>query len=273
MDIRKLNVSISKQTDNNHLGEYAHNNVVISSMQTTIVIPCYNEAKRLDCKTFANFAIHHPDIQFLFVNDGSVDNTLAVLQDMSQQHPNIQYLDLPVNGGKAEAVRQGMLYATKNFDSVYTGFWDADLATPLCEIPNFIKIISEKNFEVITGLRLARLGANIKRKKSRHYLGRCFATTASKALHLPVYDTQCGAKLYKSEIAKILFEQAFITKWLFDVEILARYIQLFGTQMAEEKIYEYPLWSWVDVHGSQLKTKDFIKGPYELWKIKRRYKS
>ena len=241
-------------------------------MQTTIVIPCYNEANRLDCKTFADFVINNPDIQFLFVNDGSTDNTLAVLKELSQQHQNLKYLDLKANGGKAEAVRQGMLYATNNYDSEYVGFWDADLATPLWEIPNFIKIIAEKNFDIVTGLRLARLGAKIKRKKSRHYLGRCFATTASIALHLPVYDTQCGAKLYRSAIAKLLFEQAFITKWLFDVELLARYIQNFGTQIAEEKIYEYPLWSWEDVHGSRLKTKDFIKGPYELWKIKKAYK-
>ena len=59
-------------------------------MQTTIVIPCYNEAKRLDCKTFADFATQNPNIQFLFVNDGSADNTLAVLQNLSQQHSNIQ---------------------------------------------------------------------------------------------------------------------------------------------------------------------------------------
>lgn len=241
-------------------------------MQTTIVIPCYNEANRLDGKAFADFSQQHPDIHFLFVNDGSTDNTLAALQDLSQQHPNLHHLDLKVNGGKAEAVRQGMLYVSKNHPADYVGFWDADLATPLWEIPNFINIITERDFSIVTGLRLARLGASVKRKKSRHYLGRCFATTASIALHLPVYDTQCGAKLYKLEVVPILFEHTFITKWLFDVEILARYIQHFGAQSAEEKIYEYPLWSWEDVHGSQLKTKDFIKGPYELWKISRAYK-
>jgi glycosyltransferase involved in cell wall biosynthesis len=241
-------------------------------MQTTIIIPCYNEAKRLNCKAFSDFAQQNPEILFLFVNDGSKDETLSVLQKLAQQQSNLQYLDLKTNGGKAEAVRQGMLYAVKNSNSDYIGFWDADLATPLWEIPNFIHIISTKGFDIVTGLRLDRLGAHIKRKKMRHYLGRCFATTASMVLSVPVYDTQCGAKLYKASIVSSLFEQAFITKWLFDVEILARYIKQFGTAHTEKHVYEYPLWSWEDVGGSQLKAKDFLKGPHELLKIKRKYK-
>lgn len=241
-------------------------------MQTTIVIPCFNEASRLDRKSFTDYAAQHPDILFLFVNDGSKDNTLAVLQELSQQHENLRFLDLPRNGGKAEAVRQGMLYAAENHSSEYIGFWDADLATPLWEIPNFIRIMEERRFDIVTGLRLARLGAHIKRKTSRHYLGRCFATTASLALHIPVYDTQCGAKLYQADKVPMLFEQPFITKWLFDVELLARYINAYGIQRATEGIYENPLWRWEDVGGSRIKAKDFLRGPFELWKITRAYR-
>lgn len=241
-------------------------------MQTTIIIPCYNEAGRLDCPAFLDFATQNPDIHFLFVNDGSKDDTLTILQNFVKQSSNLSCLDLKTNGGKAEAVRKGMLYASKNGKSDFIGFWDADLATPLYEIPNFINLISTRDFDMVTGLRLARLGSHIKRKKFRHYLGRCFATTASLVLHIPVYDTQCGAKLYKADIVPALFEQAFLTKWLFDVELLARYIKEFGISCAEERVYEYPLWFWEDVGGSQLKAKDFIKGPYELWKIKRKYK-
>ena len=239
--------------------------------QTVIVIPCYNEANRLNSQKFIDFVIENPAINFLFVNDGSKDNTLEVLSQLTQNRNNLHLLNLDVNGGKAEAVRKGMLYATENYDCDYIGFWDADLATPLCEILRFVETMLEFDYEIITGLRLMRLGAKVKRKTSRHYMGRVFATTASSILKLPVYDTQCGAKLYKKQVVQPLFENSFITKWLFDVEILARYLNLFGHENATEKIYEYPVYQWEDIGGSQLKAKDFFKAPMELWKIKRKY--
>lgn len=241
-------------------------------MLATIVIPCYNEENRLRRDAFAEYVNSHPDIQFLFVNDGSKDGTLSLLKQLSEQHEHLKYLDLEVNGGKAEAVRKGMLYAAEKLSSDHIGFWDADLATPLDEIEHFIAHMKRGNFDIVTGLRLMRLGANVKRKSTRHYLGRCFATTASIVLNLPVYDTQCGSKLYETAIVPTLFEQPFITRWLFDVELLARYKKLFGRSQAMEKIYEYPILSWEDVDGSQVKAKDFFKAPYELWKIKRNYR-
>jgi glycosyltransferase involved in cell wall biosynthesis len=240
-------------------------------MHTFIVIPCYNEANRLNSQSFIDFVSEHSAIHFLFVNDGSKDNTLEILTQLTQHQNNLHFLNLEKNGGKAEAVRQGMLYAAENYDCDYIGFWDADLATPLFEILHFVEIMLKYDYEIITGLRLARLGAKVKRKNTRHYMGRIFATTASNILHLPVYDTQCGAKLYKKQIVEPLFNDSFTTKWLFDVEILARYIKLFGREKATEKIYEYPVYQWEDIGGSQLKAKDFLKAPVELWKIKKRY--
>ncbi|MCQ2272358.1 MAG: glycosyltransferase [Bacteroidales bacterium] len=221
---------------------------------------------------FIRFASEHPQIDFLFVNDGSTDNTLFVLQQLSEKYEHLHYLNVQPNGGKAEAVRKGMMYAAQNHFSDFIGFWDADLATPLFEIENFVHNIQRKDFDIVTGLRLMRLGADVKRKSSRHYLGRCFATTAAIALKLPVYDTQCGAKLYKTSIVPTLFSEPFITRWLFDVELLARYKKAFGIEQTINKIYEYPVLAWEDVNGSQVKTKDFFKAPYELWKIIRKYK-
>lgn len=241
-------------------------------MQTTIIIPCYNEANRLNKEAFLQFLGNHEDVSFLFVNDGSKDNTLEMLTAFANKHQRIHYLDVQPNGGKAEAVRRGMLHAAEHIPSDYIGFWDADLATPLWEIDNFLTQIQRGDFEMVTGLRLMRLGAGVKRKQLRHYLGRCFATTASIVLKLPVYDTQCGAKLYKASIVPTLFSDSFVTRWLFDVELLARFINAYGRDKAIQNVYEYPLLEWVDVGGSQLKFKDFFKAPYELWQIKRRYK-
>jgi len=241
-------------------------------MQTTIIIPCYNESFRLQQNVFLSYVETHEDVQFLFVNDGSNDCTLEMLCNLSKKHKQISYLDIQPNVGKAEAVRKGMLYAAKESSNDYIGFWDADLATPLFEIDNFIHEIQRKDFDVVTGLRIMRLGATVHRKVSRHFLGRCFATVASAMLKLPVYDTQCGAKLYRRTIVEPLFNQPFITRWLFDVELLAKYNQLYGNEATNKNIYEYPLLQWEDIGGSRLKFKDFFNAPYELLKIHKEYK-
>lgn len=240
-------------------------------MKTLLVVPCYNESKRLPQQAFVDYVEHHPDVAFLFANDGSRDNTLQVLQELTARHERLFLLDIQPNGGKAEAVRKGMLHAASQYHPEYVAFWDADLATPLDEIEPMVQW-ADKGYDIVMGLRLMRLGAKVRRKTMRHYLGRCFATTASMMLHLPVYDTQCGAKLFRTSVVNDLFSEPFITRWLFDVELLARYKQCFGIDRAVEGIYEFPLFQWQDVDGSQLKSRDFFKAPAELLKIHRKYK-
>src|SRR5262245_24385222 len=95
----------------------------------SIVIPCYNEASRFPLADFQQYARVHPDVCFLLVNDGSKDNTIAVLNQARQGlEDQVHILDLRVNGGKAEAVRRGMLAAMEQPECEYAGFWDADMA-------------------------------------------------------------------------------------------------------------------------------------------------
>ena len=241
-------------------------------MKTIVVVPCYNESKRLRQDDFIEYVERNDDVAFLFANDGSKDNTLEVLQSLASKNERLLLLDIQPNGGKAEAVRKGMLYAAEHYNPEYIAFWDADLATPLNEILPMVDW-ADKGYDVVMGLRLMRLGAKVKRKTMRHYLGRCFATVASMMLKLPVYDTQCGAKLFKREVVESIFTEQFITRWLFDVELLARYKQKYGADQARQKIYEFPLFQWEDVDGSQLKSRDFFKAPVELMKIRKRYKN
>ncbi len=241
-------------------------------MKTIVVVPCYNESKRLRQDDFLHYVEQNDDVAFLFANDGSRDNTLEVLQELTAKHERLLMFDIQPNGGKAEAVRKGMLYAAEQFKPDYIAFWDADLATPLTEIEPMVKW-ADKGYDAVMGLRLMRLGAKVRRKTMRHYLGRCFATVASMMLKLPVYDTQCGSKLFRREVVEAIFQEQFITRWLFDVELLARYKQRYGVEQAIQKIYEYPLFQWEDVDGSQLKSRDFFKAPLELMKIRKRYKN
>jgi dolichyl-phosphate beta-glucosyltransferase len=241
-----------------------------------IVVPCYNEAERLPVDTFRTFAAEHPSIRFLLVNDGSKDNTREVIETLAADMPeHFAALSLDKNSGKAEAVRQGFLKAFED-QPTYVGFWDADLATPLPEIPVFQSILDQRDeLEIIFGARVNLLGRDVRRKATRHYLGRVFATAAVMVVGIPIYDTQCGAKLFrvKPEIT-MLFDEPFISKWVFDVEIIARMVHHRRNSDApqpQDVIYEQPLDAWHDIAGSKLKTKDFLVVGCDLWRIYFRY--
>jgi dolichyl-phosphate beta-glucosyltransferase len=238
------------------------------------VVPCYNEANRLKSDLFLQFCQSHSNIHFCFVDDGSKDGTIEVLKAM-QQANNIQisYLQLPHNQGKAEAVRQGILHSHSLDLFAYTGYLDADLATPLSEIPYFLQIIhqSPENL-LIAGSRISRMGAEIDRYWFRHYFGRVFATVVSIMLNLRFYDTQCGAKLLKSEIINDIFSEGFISPWLFDVELIFRILKLKTYKNSQKLIYELPLREWKEQKESKIKFSDLLKIPIELFKIYRKYK-
>lgn len=246
-------------------------------MQTTIVVPCFNEAKRLDSEAFLGFIQQQGCIRFLFVNDGSTDGTLQRLHALKERDPaRIDVLSLEKNSGKAEAVRQGMLRASER-GAKYAAYWDADLATPLEEIPKFREILEDNpKLVLVMGSRIRLLGRDIERTATRHVLGRGFASAASLALKLKVYDTQCGAKMFRvSPEIRQVFSDPFCSRWIFDVELLARMIaqtQVGNLSPAEEIICERPVSRWKDVKGSKLKAFDFALAFKELLVIFTKYR-
>lgn len=237
--------------------------------RVTIVVPCFDEAARLDVDAFKSCR----DAEFRFVNDGSRDGTGALLDSIAAYDPGrFRVLHLDRNRGKAEAVRAGML-AELERPTEYVGFWDADLATPLSELPRFVEVLDENaRIQMAFGARIRLLGRSISRRPSRHYVGRVGATLISATLGLAVYDTQCGSKLFRSSaMLKEVFAAPFISRWLFDVEIIARFAQRAGREEASRAIYELPLVAWHDVHGSKVKPRDYFRGLRDLWKIHRAY--
>ena len=235
-----------------------------------IIIPCFNEEKRFPKIAFKEY-IAKNDIHFCLVNDGSSDNTISVLEEIKVfSTEKITVIDKKNNEGKAEAVRSGMkqLLSTKKYN--YIGFFDADLATPLEEITNLLEKL-KGNCQLVFGSRIKRLGSTIKRSAKRHYLGRVFATLASKILNLGIYDTQCGAKIMSIELAEIASKEKFYSKWFFDIEMFARIINSIGAEQLKKIAIEVPLNNWDEKGGSKIKMKDFLKVPFELYKIKRIY--
>jgi glycosyltransferase involved in cell wall biosynthesis len=241
--------------------------------RTVIVVPCFNEASRLDLFEFRRFSRAVSGVQLVLVDDGSQDDTLSVLQGLQRESPDsFQAHHLPQNCGKAEAVRQGILVALSQ-RPLYVGFWDADLATPLDDVLRFRDILdSRPEVEAVIGCRVRMLGRNIDRRISRHLSGRLFAMAASWVLGLPVYDTQCGAKLFRvSPEMESVFARPFCSRWVFDVEILARMICGPWGRPVEGMVYEQPLDHWQDVAGSKLRPKDFFRAFWDLVAIHRLY--
>ena len=240
----------------------------------SLIVPCFNEAQRLNCEEFRRFLAQSTEVRIFFVDDGSGDGTLEALKDFQKGYEHrVQVLAHQLNQGKAEAVRTGITFALSHFEQEMVGYWDADLATPLESVLRFAEVLDgNSGIEMVFGSRVKLCGRHIERRPARHYLGRVFATVVSTMLRIPIYDTQCGAKIFRvtQETASV-YSEPFLSKWVFDVEILARYMRLYSARVLENKIYEYPLEKWADIAGSKVRPGDFFKAFIDIAKIKRKY--
>jgi dolichyl-phosphate beta-glucosyltransferase len=242
-----------------------------------LVVPCFNEEQRLAPPAFAAFAASRPGVRLLFVDDGSTDATPAILERIRAASPaSVELVRLAANQGKAAAVREGIL-AGLRLDPGLIGFWDADLSTPLAAIDDFLALAARRpDIDIILGSRVMLMGRDIRREAWRHYIGRVFATGVSLSLDLPVYDTQCGAKVFRANDATAaVFAAPFHSPWIFDVEVLARYLALPaapGEPARRDRIYELAVPVWHHVRGSKLRWTDFVRAAWELVYIHRTYR-
>ena len=237
-------------------------------MKTGIIIPCYNEGKRIDSQAFLNFVNSQEDYYLCFINDGSKDNTLEVLEKMEAAEPKkISVINLKKNGGKAAAVRRGTrkLYLKQDID--YIGFMDADLSTDFRDFMKLVETMNKnKNLSLVYGSRSGQ-DNQIERNPLRAFCSKIIKSMVSLILGLPIEDTQCGAKVFRRNIVPVAYKEAFLSRWLFDVEIFIRLKRHFGLKHIMTNISEQSLDRWVHVDDSKLGLKDSIKIPYMLLSI------
>ena len=241
----------------------------MSGPDLALVVPCYNEASRLDADGFVRFATSRPGARLVMVDDGSTDGTRDVLERIHAAAPaTVTVLPLAANRGKGEAVRAGVVAALAG-NPALVGYFDADLATPLDAVDDFLAVLRTRpGVEFVLGSRVLVMGRDVKRRAIRHYPGRVFATAASLALDLPVYDTQCGAKVLRVTAATgTLFATPFRNRWAFDVELIARYLRLPvapGEPSRRDRLYELVLPAWHDKPGSNVHWYDFARALIDL---------
>jgi len=233
-----------------------------------LVIPCYNEAGRLDEEQLVSLT---QQMRVLLVDDGSTDSTYSLLTQLQDKSNGlIEVLQLQSNLGKGEAVRLGMLSALSK-GATEVGYADADFATPANDLVWLhAALLSDEQLMCVLGSRWARLGAVVERSNARHYLGRVFATLASMMLKLGVYDTQCGAKWFRgSSLLVASLQSGFISRWAFDVELIGRLYNGVGGEYGYEAgaFKELALTTWVDKPGSKIRFFDKLKVLIELVQI------
>ena len=242
-------------------------------MTIAVVVPCYDEADRLDSEGLARLA-SIVDLLVL-VDDGSTDATPDLLEAAAAAADTgrVTVIRFGSNGGKAEAVRVGMQAAAASGATI-VGYYDADFATPIDELQRLIDtVVDNTHLRAVLASRVALLGHSIHRTAARHYLGRVYATAASLALGVPVYDTQCGAKLFRVDATLLAaLAEPFPDRWAFDVELLSRLLYPGdGLQpVGRDEIEEVPLRAWNDVSGSKLDPLAATRSLVALAAVRRR---
>jgi glycosyltransferase involved in cell wall biosynthesis len=187
--------------------------------QLSIVIPAYNESARIEDaleKVLRCVDERQWDAEVLVVDDGSKDDTAAIVHRWMVHHPRLHLIQNPGNRGKGYSVRNGLLQAAGDV----VMFTDADLSSPMEEAELLITSINEGADVAIGSRWLDRKRQTIHQPLYRQFFGRCFNWITRRVMGLPFKDTQCGFKAFKREVAQVIFRLQTIERWGFDPEIL-----------------------------------------------------
>jgi len=228
----------------------------------SVVIPAYNEENRLPAyllEVIAYFDGKGESYEVVVVNDGSQDDTGAVVENLQESYSALRLVRLPRNRGKGYAVRAGMLNAT----GALRLFTDADGATPIQEVEKLKKRIVEGADIAIGSRALRDRTRTVRAKWRRMFFGRIFNLIVQCLNVKGITDTQCGFKLFPAQVAINLFSVLQIDGYGFDVELL------FVAQRRGYRIAEVAV-NWTDQAGSKVRIfYDGLRMLREAWIIRR----
>ncbi len=229
----------------------------------SLVIPAYNEAQRLpayldDIRAYLDLCPRPAEV--LVVDDGSRDGTAAYVRGVAAADPRVRLVQQPTNQGKGRAVERGVFEARGR----YVLFTDADGATPIAELDKLLAAVGERAEIAIGSRRLVSAEARRERTGLRQLMGSVFYSVVNFLAVPGIRDTQCGFKLFRTDVARELFRDLNESGWAFDVELLYR-AQLFGYGIAEVPV------NWHEVAGSKVNPlKDALRMFLAIFRIRRR---
>lgn len=234
-----------------------------------IVVPFFNEEIRIKDGNYFVSLCKELDADFYFVDDGSRDNTYAILQKLSNVTES-RVIRLYKNLGKGEAIRAGLREASKSKHYRYYGYLDADGAFPATEVTRCIDLaknvfLQRSEIEIYIASRIKLGGKDIIRSSTRHYLSRLIITLIGFRTKNMPYDSQSGLKLFRNgDEFQAAIERQFKTRWFFDLELMSR----LGFQH-KACIWEEPVNAWRDIKGSKIRVLSAVSILKEIFVIRR----
>ena len=235
------------------------------------MIPCYNEASRFNMSYFTellkelnNFK-EDVDIKFLFIDDGSTDQTFAKLEKISQSE-NVMTLTLETNLGKANAIRLGLMKAG-SLNPNFVAYLDADGAFSIASVIEGVNLYTHmskyKSIDMMTFARIKLSGNHISRTKHRHIIGRVIAFLLNLYAGFKIYDSQSGFKILSSKfLDPKIIAKPFETRWFIDWELIVR-------NKVPLHIIEVPVLHWSDIANSRITLKNSLRVIREIVIIKK----
>lgn len=200
-------------------------------MDISVIIPAYNEERRISAtleKVHSYLEYRGLSFEIIVVDDGSKDNTKKVVEEFNREHPEVKLIRYETNRGKGYAVKTGVLSAQGKLIL----FSDADLSTPIEELEKLEQALAQ-GYDVAIGSRgLPDSAILVHQPKRREIAGKIFNLLVRVILRIKFYDTQCGFKLFKGEVARPVFKKQKIFGFVFDAESIW-WAQKLGYQVQE----------------------------------------
>ena len=227
----------------------------------SVVIPAYNEAKRFSPHIQSVLTYLHanfPAFELLIVDDGSTDQTAEIVRAALADEPRARLISYRPNRGKGYAIRTGVL-ASQGASVI---FLDADLSTPVDEIPRALAALQQA--DIVVGSR-ALPDSDIRVRPPLYRRLATFIFDTLKHLMVGLWhisDTQCGFKAFRGPVARALFALGQVDRFMFDVEIL------YLAERAGLRLYELPV-RWADAPGSKVRFwEGLVNMLRDLWRIR-----